>query len=137
MKSSTRHRARECAVQAIYSWELSGNSIDDIKIGFFAEQDMSNVDISYFHELVTGVSNHVSELDEKITPYLFHHMKQLGYIEKSVLRLAIFELYYCNDVPYKVIINEAIELAKMFGAEKSHTFINAVLDKVVNIARKK
>ncbi|WMY95890.1 MAG: transcription antitermination factor NusB [Arsenophonus sp.] len=137
MKFATRHRARECAVQAIYSWELSGNSIDDIEIGFFSEQDMSNVDVSYFHELVIGVSNNVSELDKKITPYLFRHIKQLGYIEKSVLRLATFELFYCNDVPYKVIINEAIELAKVFGAEKSHIFINAILDKVVNTARKK
>lgn len=137
MKPAARHRARECAVQAIYSWQLSGNSIADVEVEFFSEQDMSDVDVTYFRELLNGVSTHVLELDKKMAPYLSRQLGELGQVEKAVLRLAMFELCYRDDVPYKVAINEAIELAKVFGAEESHTFINGALDKVVPTVRKK
>lgn len=137
MKPAARHRARECAVQAIYSWQLSGNSIADVEEEFLTEQDMSNVDVPYFRELLNGVSTHMSELDKKMAPYLSRQLEELGQVEKAVLRLAMFELCYRNDVPYKVAINEAIELAKVFGAEESHKFINGALDKVVVTVRKK
>lgn len=137
MKPAARHRARECAVQAIYSWQLSGNSIADVIEEFLSEQDVSDVDVTYFRELLNGVSTHVLELDKKMAPYLSRQLGELGQVEKAVLRLAMFELCYRNDVPYKVAINEAIELAKVFGAEDSHKFINGALDKVVATVRKK
>lgn len=137
MKPAARHRARECAVQAIYSWQLSGNSIADVEVEFLSEQDMSDVDVTYFRELLNGVSTHVLELDKKMAPYLSRQLGELGQVEKAVLRLAMFELCYRDDVPYKVAINEAIELAKVFGAEESHKFINGALDKVVTTVRKK
>lgn len=137
MKPAARHRARECAVQAIYSWQLSGNSIADVEVEFLSEQDMSDVDVTYFRELLNGVSTHVLELDKKMAPYLSRQLGELGQVEKAVLRLAMFELCYRDDVPYKVAINEAIELAKVFGAEVSHKFINGALDKVVPTVRKK
>ncbi|HGJ5883718.1 MULTISPECIES: transcription antitermination factor NusB [unclassified Arsenophonus] len=137
MKPAARHRARECAVQAIYSWQLSGNSIADVEVEFLSEQDMSDVDVTYFRELLNGVSTHVLELDKKMAPYLSRQLGELGQVEKAVLRLAMFELCYRDDVPYKVAINEAIELAKVFGAEESHKFINGALDKVVATVRKK
>lgn len=137
MKPAARHRARECAVQAIYSWQLSGNSIVDVTEEFLSEQDMSDVDVAYFRELLNGVSTHVLELDKKMAPYLSRQLGELGQVEKAVLRIAMFELCYRNDVPYKVAINEAIELAKVFGAEESHKFINGALDKIVATVRKK
>ncbi|MFV9996394.1 MAG: transcription antitermination factor NusB [Arsenophonus endosymbiont of Dermacentor nuttalli] len=137
MKPAARHRARECAVQAIYSWQLSGNSIADVEGEFLSEEDMSDVDMTYFRELLMGVSTNVSELDEKMAPHISRPLGELGQVEKAVLRLAMFELCYRDDVPYKVAINEAIELAKIFGAEESHKFINGALDKVVPTVRKK
>ncbi|SPP32354.1 N utilization substance protein B [Arsenophonus endosymbiont of Aleurodicus floccissimus] len=137
MKPAARHRARACAVQAIYSWQLSGNSIADVEVEFLSEQDMSDVNVTYFRELLNGVSTHVLELDKKMAPYLSRQLGELGQVEKAVLRLAMFELCYRDDVPYKVAINEAIELAKVFGAEESHKFINGALDKVVATVRKK
>ncbi|BGI51204.1 MAG: transcription antitermination factor NusB [Arsenophonus endosymbiont of Ceratovacuna japonica] len=137
MKSTARHNAREFAVQAIYSWQLSGNSISDIKLEFLSKQDISNIDVIYFHDLLNGVSSNVLELDKKMAPYLSRKLKELGQIEKVVLRLAMFELCYRDDIPYKVSINEAIELSKVFGSKDSYKFINGVLDKIVNIMYRK
>ncbi|MDT9587222.1 MAG: transcription antitermination factor NusB [Candidatus Arsenophonus melophagi] len=137
MKLTTRHRARECAVQAIYSWQLSGNSITNVTEEFLSEYDISDVDVFYFRELLNGVSKHVLKLDKTIAPYLSRQLMELDQVEKAVLRLAIFELFYRKDVPYKVAINEAIELAKVFGAEKSYKFINGALDTIVATVHKK
>lgn len=137
MKPTARHRARKHAIQAIYSWQLSGNSIADIEAEFLSEQDMFNVDITYFHELLNGISTYASELDKKIAPYLSRKLEKLGQVEKAVLRLAMFEFYCRDDIPYKVSINEAIELTKVFGAEESYKFINGALDKAVTALRKK
>ncbi|AMA64823.1 N utilization substance protein B [Candidatus Arsenophonus lipoptenae] len=132
MKPTARHRARKCAIQAIYSWQLSGNNITNVEIDFLFEHDMSNVDVVYFSELLKGVSNHILDLDKKMAPYLSRQICELDQIEKAVLRLAMFELCYRDDIPYKVTINEAIELAKIFGAQESYKFINGALDKVVS-----
>lgn len=130
MKPAARRRARECAVQALYSWQLSHNDIADIEVQFLAEQDTSDVDVAYFRELYAGAATNARELDKLMAPYLSRQLEELGHVERAVLRIALFELSKRQDVPYKVAINEAIELAKTFGAEESHKFINGVLDKV-------
>ncbi|AFP84433.1 transcription antitermination factor NusB [secondary endosymbiont of Ctenarytaina eucalypti] len=130
MKLTARRRARECSLQALYSWQLSDNNITDIGVRFLEEQDTSDVDVAYFRELYAGAAMHAKELDKIMAPYLSRQLEQLGYVELAVLRIALFELSQRHDVPYKVAINEAIELAKTFGAEASHKFINGVLDKV-------
>ena len=109
MKPAARRRARECAVQALYSWQLSQNDIADVEYQFLAEQD--------------------------VKPYLSRLLEELGQVEKAVLRIALYELSKRSDVPYKVAINEAIELAKSFGAEDSHKFVNGVLDKAAPVIR--
>ncbi|KYP95591.1 transcription antiterminator NusB [Sodalis-like endosymbiont of Proechinophthirus fluctus] len=131
MKPAARRRARECAIQALYSWQLSHNDIVDIEVQFLAEQNTSDVDVAYFHELYAGAATNAQELDKLMEPYLSRQLEEIGHVERAVLRLALFELSKRQDVPYKVTINEAIELAKTFGAEESHKFINGVLDKVV------
>ena len=87
------------------------------------------MDVMYFRELLSGVATNSGYLDGLMKPYLSRQLEELGQVEKAVLRIALFELSKRDDVPYKVAINEAIELAKVFGAEDSHKFVNGVLDK--------
>ncbi len=137
MKPSARRRARECAVQALYSWQLSKNDIADVELQFLAEQDVKGADITYFRELLSGVATNAEYLDGIMSPYLSRKLDELGQVERAVLRVALYELSKREDVPYKVAINEAIELAKIFGAEDSHKFVNGVLDKAAPTVRKK
>lgn len=131
-----RRRARECAVQAIYSWQISRNDLADVETSFMTEQDMKGVDTKYFRELLHGVAKNTTELDEKMTPYLTERtVDELGQVELAVLRIALYELMKRHDVPYKVVINEAIDLTKTFGAEDSHKFVNGVLDKIAPTIR--
>ena len=136
MKPAARRRARECAVQAIYSWQLSGNPIAEVEYEFIAEQDMSDVDVNYFRELLSGVATNATKLDQQMAPYLSRQLEELGQVEKAILRVSMFELSFREDVPYKVAINEGIELAKVFGAEDSHKFVNGVLDKAAPAVRR-
>ncbi|WP_442801687.1 transcription antitermination factor NusB [Serratia rubidaea] len=137
MKPAARRRARECAVQALYSWQLSKNDVADVELQFLTEQDVKDVDVAYFRELLSGVAMNAGALDALMTPYLSRQLEDLGQVEKAILRVALFELKMREDVPYKVAINEAIELAKVFGAEDSHKFVNGVLDKAAPHIRKK
>jgi len=137
VKPAARRRARECAVQAIYSWQLSGNPIAEVEYEFIAEQDMSDVDVNYFRELLSGVATNAIKLDQLMAPYLSRQLEELGQVEKAILRISMFELSFREDVPYKVAINEGIELAKVFGAEDSHKFVNGVLDKAAPAVRRK
>ncbi|KDN10495.1 MAG: transcription antitermination factor NusB [Gilliamella sp.] len=131
-----RRRARECAVQAIYSWQVSRNDLADVETSFIAEQDMKGVDSKYFRELLNGVAKNTAELDDKMTPYLTERsVDELGQIELAILRIALYELMKRQDVPYKVVINEAIDLTKTFGAADSHKFVNGVLDKIAPTIR--
>ena len=136
MKPAARRRARECAVQALYSWQISKNDIADVEYQFLSEQDVKDVDISYFRELLSGVATNAEYLDGLMAPVLSRLLEELGQVERAVLRFSLFELSKREDVPYKVAINEGIELAKTFGAEDSHKFVNGVLDKVAPTIRK-
>ncbi|MCL1058943.1 transcription antitermination factor NusB [Shewanella sp. Choline-02u-19] len=131
MKPSERRKARRLAVQAIYSWQLSGNNIADVEHEFLTEQNVDGVDITYFRELLAGVATKKSQLDELIIPFLTRPLNEVDPVEKAIVRLATYELTFRKDVPYKVAINEAIELAKAFGAEDGHKFVNGILDKLV------
>ncbi|OOS00154.1 N utilization substance protein B [Haemophilus paracuniculus] len=130
MKVSPRRRARECAVQAIYSWYISQNSVEEVELAFIADQDMQGVDTPYFRKLLRGVVANVADIDEQLTPCLDRGIDEVDPIERSILRLSGYELIYELDVPYKVVINEGIEVAKVFGSDDSHKYINGVLDKL-------
>ncbi|ABF14060.1 transcription antitermination factor NusB [Candidatus Palibaumannia cicadellinicola] len=135
MKITARRRARECAVQALYSWQLSNNNIADIEAQFLAEQDIKGIDVAYFRELYSGTAIAADMLDQLMVPYLSRPLDKLGHVERAVLRLALYELSKRQDIPYRVAINEAIELAKTFGAEDSYKFINGVLEKTASQIR--
>ncbi|MBU2970080.1 transcription antitermination factor NusB [Pseudoalteromonas sp. C2R02] len=135
MKPAARRKARVLALQAIYSWQLSGNAIATIEQHMLLENDVTKMDVEYFKDLARGVSVHHAQLDELLSPHLARPFDDLDMVEKAILRLSGYELKFREDVPYKVAINESIELAKLFGAEDSHKFVNGVLDKAVKDLR--
>ncbi|MGB2105046.1 MAG: transcription antitermination factor NusB [Glaciecola sp.] len=136
MKPAARRKARELALQGIYSWQMNGNTIESVELHLATTNDMSKIDLVFFQELLRDTAKKVVELDVAIKPYLGRLPEELDPIEKAILRLATLELTQRIDVPYKVVINEAIELAKSFGAEESHKFVNGVLDKAVKTLRR-
>ena len=135
-KISPRRRARECAVQALYSWAISQNSPEIIELNFMTEQDMKGVDTPYFRKLFRQTVENVETVERIMQGYLDRGLAELDPIEKAILRLAVYELQFEADVPYKVVINEAIEVAKVFGADESHKYINGVLDKIAPVVRR-
>jgi len=126
--SKARSMARKRAVQALYTWELSSNDLKDIEQQFLMEQDMKNVDLKYFRELLHKVPAHTDELDEQINSLLDRPMNEVDPVERAIMRLGVYELKFRPDVPYKVIINESVELAKIFGAEDGFKYVNSILD---------
>ena len=136
MKPAARRKARILALQAVYSWQLSGNLIADIEQQMLIENDVTKIDVEYFKDLASGVAVNYKLLDESVSPHLTRPFDDLDMVERAILRLSSYELKFREDVPYKVAINEGIELAKIFGAEDSHKFVNGVLDKAVKHLRK-
>lgn len=128
---ATRRKARHFGMQALYQWKMTGASLNTIEAEFRTDNDMTHTDTDYFHELVHQVPAKVAELDEAYAPYLQErNIEELDAITQSLLRLATYEFMYRIDVPYKVVINESVSLAKKFGATDSYKFINGVLDKL-------
>jgi N utilization substance protein B len=125
----SRRRARRRALQALYQWHLTGHDAGEILSQFREEQDFSNVDAELFASLVRKVIKHQQEIDDKIAPFLDRPVKQLDVIEHVILSIGAYELLYTVEVPFEVVIDESINLAKQFGAEQGHSFVNGVLDK--------
>jgi N utilization substance protein B len=132
---AARSRARRRAAQALYAWELGGNPMRMVIDDFRHEQDMQIADLEYFEDLLRGVEAHRRELDAGLAPFLDRDIERVDPIERAVLRLAAYELKHRLDVPYKVVLNEAVEVAKRFGAEQGHTYVNGVLDKLAQAWR--
>ena len=124
-----RRRARRRALQALYQWHLTGQDVGEILAQFREVQDFSNVDTELFATLVRKVSKDQGDIDEKIEPFLDRPVNQLDVIEHVILSIGAYELLNSIEVPHQVVIDEAVNLAKMFGAEQGHSFINGVLDK--------
>jgi N utilization substance protein B len=133
--SRARHLARKRAVQALYMWQMTGEDVSDIETQFLLEHDMKNVDLKYFKELLHQVPAHVQELDDHISPLLDRPFSELDPVECAIMRLGVYEFQYRLDIPYKVVINEAVELAKIFGAEEGHKYVNSILDRVAKKIR--
>ena len=125
-----RRKSRALALQALYQWQLSGSNISQIEAEFAVDNDMSKVDVSYFRELLKGVPTHLSDLNRQIEPLLDRPLQDVDPIEATLLRMGTYEMMHRTDVPYRVVINEAVELAKKFGGTDGHKYINSVLDKL-------
>ena len=133
--SSKRSKAREQAVQALYQWQLTGQDINEIDAQFLEEQGTSRIDVEYFKDLLHGVPSHLSSLDERLSEFLDRAIEDVDPVERAVLRLGAYELIYQMGVPYRVVINEAVERAKTFGSEQGHRYVNGVLDKMAQKVR--
>jgi N utilization substance protein B len=134
--AAERRKARHYGMQALYQWHMAGASLSDIEAEFRADYDFSHVDLEYFQALLHGVPACVDELEETLEPLLDRKLTDLDPIERTLLRMGTYELAHRQDVPYKVVINEAVALTKKFGATDGHKYINGVLDKVARALRK-
>lgn len=128
---AARRKARHYAMQALYQWHMSGSDINTIEAEFRTDYDMKTVDVAYFHELLHKIPGQLDELQGLFEPHLQDRsLSELDPVTLALLRMACYELKQRIDVPYKVVINESVSLAKKFGATDAHKFINGVLDKV-------
>ena len=134
--AAERRKARHYGMQALYQWYMAGAALNAIEAEFRADYDFSHVDLEYFQALLHGVPGCVDELEATFEPLLDRKIGDLDPIERTLLRIGTFELRDRIDVPYKVVINEEVALAKKFGASESHKYINGVLDKVARQLRK-
>lgn len=138
-KPNAKHMARSCALQSLYQWQLTGNDLSDIEQSFAelveGEQEVAKIHRGLFEELLHQIPARVTELDEAINPLLDRSADQLDPIEQVILRIGAYELLFKPELPYRVAINEGVELAKEFGAEQSHRYINGILDKLAQKVR--
>ena len=125
-----RRAARELALQALYQMHMSGASAVDVQAEFLVDQDFKNADKRMFGQLLRGVAAQIASLDMMIAQYLDRKLSDLDPIELNVLRMGAFELSDSVTVPYRVVINECIELGKVFGSTDGHKYVNSILDKI-------
>ena len=123
-----RSRARRRALQAVYAWQVSGGDANSVIAQFAHEQAHEVADLEYFDDIVRGVIRHVRELDAALAQFVDRGVEEVDQIERAALRIAAYELLHRPDVPYRVVINEAIDSTKRFGSEHGHTYVNGVLD---------
>lgn len=130
-----RRKARRALVQAVYQWQLSGNSVTSVKADFAEGDSLKKADHEFFDQLLSTVVTHAADLDASFAAKLDRELEKLDHVERAILRLASAELKFRVDVPYRVVIDEYVELAKTFGAQDSYKYINGVLDMVASEIR--
>lgn len=136
VSTQARVRARRTAIQAYYQWLINDQSMSSVIKEFEDErQGLEKADKEYFKTLLKGMSKHLDALDKRLVPLLDRPLKEISPVENAILKLGMYELIYHPELPWRVIMNESIELAKMFGAEQSHKYINGVLDKAAREIR--
>ena len=133
--SQARTNARRSAVQALYQWQMTGQNLTEIEQQFFLEERLKNAQRSYFNELFHGVPEQLDLIDQVLSEFVDRPVEKIDPVERAILRVSVYELLNRNDIPYRVILNEGINLAKRFGAEQSHKYINGILDKVAQQKR--
>ena len=131
-----RVRARRSVVQALYQWSMDEKAMSDVIREFEADRtELNKADIEYFRELLNGVNKNIDELERILAPLLDRPLSDIDPVEKAILQLGIYELLYHIELPWRVVLNESIELAKMFGADQSHKYVNGILDKAAHQIR--
>ncbi len=128
--SSAKTNARKCAVQALYQWQVSGESLARIEMNFLEEERLKGAHKKYFSELFYGVPKQLNDIDAALNDFVDRPVEKIDPVERAILRIGVYELINRLETPYKVIINEGVNLAKCFGADGSHKYINSILDKV-------
>ncbi|MFS1522930.1 transcription antitermination factor NusB [Microbulbifer sp. 2304DJ12-6] len=133
--ASARRKARHYAMQALYQWQIAGASLTTIEAEFHADNDMSKTDVAYFRDLFHGVAKNLDTVEDTFTPYLDRSVEDLDPVSRALLRMSAYELQHRMDVPYKVVINESVALAKKFGPTDAFKFINGILDRTAATLR--
>lgn len=127
-----KQRARKLALQAMYQWMMAGHEIIEIETQFHVANSMDKVDIDYFSKIIHEVPKYLAQLEDALLPFLDRPMDDLTPIELTVLRMGAYELIYCLDIPYRIVLDEWVTLAKEFGSVEGHRYVNGVLN---NLAR--
>ncbi|MGA7179532.1 MAG: transcription antitermination factor NusB [Thiobacillaceae bacterium] len=133
--SGSRRVAREFTLRGLYAWQLTQQERGDIAASLQEDSQFKKADAAYFRQILQGVLDTVASLEEKLRPHLDRDVAELSPIEKSILLIGAYELIDCPDVPYRVVINEAVELAKQYGGTDGHKYVNGVLDKLAKEVR--
>lgn len=129
-KTKAKQKARKLLVQALYSWDLGGTDLETIEVNFNLENDMSKVDTELFKTILFGAPQNLEKIDSAYQKYIDREQEKLDPVSRAILRLTTYELIFSIEVPYKVAINEGVNLAKTFGPTDAFKFINGVLDRV-------
>ncbi len=135
MAKSGRHLARRCVVQALYQWQVTKQNPEDIEKSFIKNATLSGKHKEYFLSLINIIPQCIETIDAAIKPFLDRDTDKLDLIEQAILRVATYELKYDPDIPTRVVLDEAIDIAKLFGSEHGYKYVNAVLDKVAKEVR--
>lgn len=135
VSSKQRRRARNFAIQAIYQWQMAGGELAKIKAQFMTQNDYLKVDWDFFQDLIEHVLKNVNDLDALVAPYVDRGEDSIQSLEKAIMRLAAAELQFRPDVPFKVVLDEYVNLTEEYGAEDGHKFVNGVLDKLAQKLR--
>jgi N utilization substance protein B len=130
-----RVRARRCAVQALYQWQLAGHEPEQILEEFVADRELVNVDRPYFEQLTREIPRHAREIEQSLREVIDREFERIDPVERAILFIGVYELWHCPEVPWRVVINEAVDLAKMFGAEQGYKYVNATLDRLARRLR--
>jgi N utilization substance protein B len=133
--SNPRSRARRAAMQAVYQWQMTAQEVDLIAAQFREDKSWRRIDEALFCAHLYGVAGNVTSLDAHLQPILDRPVAQLDAVERAILRMGAFELTHRPDIPWRVVINEYVELAREFGAEQSHKYVNGILDKLARRTR--
>ncbi|MDD2802399.1 MAG: transcription antitermination factor NusB [Methylococcaceae bacterium] len=133
--SSARTNARRVAVQALYQWQMTGQNLSEIERQFLEEERLKDVQKSYFVELFYGIPKNLGAIDETLAEFVDRPVDMVDPVERAILRIGAYELLQRLDMPYRVVLNESINLAKHFGADGSHKYVNGILDKIAQQIR--
>ncbi len=134
-RSQTRILARRSAMQAIYQWQLTGYDLTEIERQFIEEHGLGYADQAYFNELLHKIPKNLDIIDAALAEFTDRPIGEIDPVERAVLRIGVYELLYRPELPFKVILNENINLAKAFGAAHGHKFVNSILDRVAHKKR--
>ena len=135
MAKSGRSLARRCVMQALYQWRMTGQEPSEIPENFIANENLTGKHLDYFLLLINRIPGRIEKIDELIKVHLDRDPDKVDLIEQAILRLGVYELVYAQDIPARVVLDEAVDLAKVFCAENGYKYVNAVLDKIAHDVR--
>jgi len=136
MNPFARRKARRFLLQALYEWQISGNPLNEIEAALVSKINAKKVDVEYFREVLYAIPRMLDTLDATLSPHLDRPLANLNPVELAALRIGVYELLERLDIPYRVAINEAVEVTKVFGSNEGHKYVNGVLDKLAKELRK-